>query len=68
MDSLQAIPNTSRAESNHLFGELLVSKGLLSHKELEEVLAAQREQGGRLGEVLLRLKILNNEDITSALA
>ncbi len=68
MDSLQAIPNTSRAESNHLFGELLVSKGLLSHKELEEVLTAQREQGGRLGEVLLRLKILNNEDVTSALA
>jgi len=68
MDSLQAIPNTSRAENNHLFGELLVSKGLLSHKELEEVLAAQREQGGRLGEVLLRLKILNNEDVTSALA
>jgi len=68
MDSTRAISNTTREENNLLFGELLVSKGLLSHKELDEVLVAQREQGGRLGEVLLRLKMLNHEDITSALA
>jgi len=68
MDSARAIPNTSRAENNLLFGELLVSKGLLSPEELADVLSTQREQGGRLGEVLLRLKMLNHEDITSALA
>ncbi len=68
MDSTRAIPDTSQIENNLLFGELLVSKGLLSPEELDEVLSAQREQGGRLGEVLLRLKMLNHEDVTRALA
>ena len=51
-----------------VFGELLVSKGLLSREELIEALNEQREQGGRLGEVLLRLKMLSEEDVTLALA
>jgi type IV pilus assembly protein PilB len=51
-----------------LFGELLVSKGLLSHEELAEVLNEQRKKGGRLGEALLRLKMLSDEDVTMALA
>ena len=55
-------------ETNLLLGELLVSKGLLSHEELVEALNEQREQGGRLGEVLLQLKMLNEEDVTHALA
>ena len=68
MDSMQSIPDISRTANNHFFGELLVSKGLLSEEKLAEVLAEQREQGGRLGEVLLRLKMLNHEDVTRALA
>jgi type IV pilus assembly protein PilB len=59
---------TPKTKSDHLFGELLVSKGLLSHEELVEVLNEQRKQGGRLGEVLLRLKMLSDEDVTMALA
>jgi type IV pilus assembly protein PilB len=59
---------TFKTKADHLFGELLVSKGLLSREELVEVLNEQREQGGRLGEVLLRLKMLSDEDITLALA
>ncbi len=54
--------------TNLLFGELLVSKGLLSREELINALSEQREHGGRLGEVLLRMKILSEEDITLALA
>ena len=53
---------------DHLFGELLVSKGLLSREELAEAVNEQRDQGGRLGEVLLRRKMLSEEDITLALA
>jgi type IV pilus assembly protein PilB len=68
MDSTQSIPDISKTESNPLFGELLVSKGLLSEEKLAEVLKEQREQGGRLGEVLLRLKMLDREDVTRALA
>jgi type IV pilus assembly protein PilB len=55
-------------QSNLLFGELLVAKGLLSPEDLLEVLDEQREHGGRLGEVLLRLKMLNDEDVTQSLA
>jgi len=68
MDSAQAIPNISRMEANPLFGELLVSKGLISEEKLAEVLDEQREQGGRLGEVLLRLKMLDRGEVTRALA
>jgi len=57
-----------RTRADFLFGELLVSRGLLSRGELVEALNEQREQGGRLGEVLLRLKMLSDEDVTLALA
>ncbi|MBN1391930.1 MAG: Flp pilus assembly complex ATPase component TadA [Sedimentisphaerales bacterium] len=53
---------------DRLFGELLVSKELLSREELMKALDEQRERGGRLGEVLLRLGMLSEEDITLALA
>ncbi|MHC4354586.1 MAG: GspE/PulE/PilB domain-containing protein [Planctomycetota bacterium] len=59
------VPDTKTAL---LFGELLVSKGLLSEDELLEVLIKQREQGGRIGEVLLRHKMLNDRDVIAALA
>ena len=51
-----------------LFGELLVSKGLLERGKLLEALERQGQEGGRLGEVLLRLKMVSGEDITVALA
>jgi type IV pilus assembly protein PilB len=57
-----------KTQTDLLFGELLVSKGLLTRPELVEALNDQRENGGRLGEVLLRLKKLKDEDITCALA
>ncbi len=68
--STKTISNAPKAElqANLPFGELLVSKGLISRKELEKVLKEQSKQGGRLGEVLLRLEKLNHEDVTRALA
>jgi type II secretion system protein E len=58
----------SEPKTNLFFGELLVSKGLLSHRELTEALNEQRSSGGRLGEVLLRLKMLHERDVAKALA
>lgn len=66
--SAQTISDIPEVEANLPFGELLVSKGLLSREELEKVLNEQSKQGGRLGEVLLRLDKLNHEDVTLALA
>lgn len=68
MESVQTISKIPESQESLFFGELLVAKGLLSREELLNVLNQQREQGGRLGEVLLRLKMLNDEDITSALS
>jgi len=68
MDSPRPPSNIPKTQANLLFGELLVAKGLLSPEELLEVLTEQRERGGRLGEVMLRLNMLNDEDVTQALA
>jgi type IV pilus assembly protein PilB len=68
MDSAQKVTGGSTKEASLLFGELLVAKGLLEPEELAEVLDAQRERGERLGEVLLRLNMLKDEDVTHALA
>ena len=68
MDGAQTISSVPDTQTALLFGELLVSKGLLSEEELLEVLSRQREQGGRIGEVLLRHKMLNDKDVIAALA
>lgn len=68
MVSGETILDTAKTRAGILFGEFLVSKNLLSRDGLIEALNKQREQGGRLGEVLLQLKMLNDEDVTYALA
>ncbi|HEY5138320.1 MAG TPA: ATPase, T2SS/T4P/T4SS family, partial [Methylococcales bacterium] len=65
MESGQNVANT---EMSLLFGEWLVSKGLLPPSDLAEALDEQHRSGGKLGEVLLRLKILGENDITAALS
>jgi len=59
---------TSEKKSNMRFGELLLSKGLLNNTDLTEALNEQRNRGGRLGEVLIRLKMLSDDAVKSALA
>jgi len=60
--------STHKAKTEVLFGEFLVSKNLISRDELTKALEEQRENGGRLGEALLRLKTLSDEQVTLALA
>lgn len=68
MVAIKDISKISKKRANLLFGELLISKGLLSQRGLIEALNEQRNRGGRLGEVLLRLKMLNDEKVTGCLA
>jgi type IV pilus assembly protein PilB len=51
-----------------LFGESLISKGLITRRNLTEALMEQRINGGRLGEVIHLLKILPEEKIARSLA
>ena len=50
-------------------GLILLSRGWISHRELQEALAAQRRaQEGRIGEWLHRLHGISEETIAKALA
>jgi len=68
MESTQVLSNPTPKRGEQLFGEFLVSHGLLTRRELTEALIEQRDNGGRLGEVLTRLKMLNSKDVANALA
>jgi len=69
VEPTQAIMNTATStRTGLLFGEFLVSKGLLTRRELSKALSEQQKDGERVGEVLLRLKMLSDEDVTCALA
>ncbi|MFC1782854.1 GspE/PulE family protein [Planctomycetota bacterium] len=59
---------TSSLKVSLRFGEWLVEKGLLNHRKLTEALSEQQVNGGRLGDVLRRLKMLDEDLVTQALA
>ena len=50
-----------------MLGQMLVSAGKLSERDLERALVAQREMGGLLGEVLVRLGLVAEMDVVTAL-
>jgi general secretion pathway protein E len=60
------LPNVSVTRPR--LGEILREKFHLSELKLEEALAYQQEKGGRLGEVLLHLRALREEQVLEALA
>lgn len=61
-------PKTVNTETSLLFGEWLVNKGVISHRKLCEALMEQNQNGGRIGEVLMRLNLVAEGDMTRALA
>jgi hypothetical protein len=59
----------SRAsESWRQLGEILVSRGFVTHEQLEQALARQRETGERLGEALVEQGILSKFELAGSLA
>jgi type IV pilus assembly protein PilB len=68
MKSAQETTDTPKLKTTHLFGEFLVSKGLLTRLQLGKALDEQRRYGGRLGEALVRLGMMTEEQVTQALA
>jgi type IV pilus assembly protein PilB len=47
---------------------MLVKAGVITHEQLESALNAQRDQGGRLGLNLVRMNLINEEDLNSYLS
>ena len=50
------------------FGELLVKSGKITQAQLQEALALQKEQGGRLGSNLVKLGFLTDRQLVESLS
>lgn len=68
MISTSDISQASGRKEKVRFGELLLSKGLLNRRELTEALNEQRSRGGRIGEIIVKLRMVSDEDVRIALA
>ena len=56
------------AKDNYLrLGEFLLREGIITASQLEKAVITQRQEGGRLGEVLVRLEIVKEGQILAAL-
>lgn len=49
-------------------GQMLVKAGVITREQLESALNAQRDQGGRLGLNLVRMNLINEEDLNNYLS
>ncbi len=65
---MEETPKTIESGQRLPFGEWLVDKNQLTHRQLHEVLSEQQQNGGRLGQVLCKLKMLDDESVTRSLA
>ncbi len=48
-------------------GEVLLERGIISQKELEKALAHQKERGGLMGQILIQLSFITEEELALAL-
>ena len=48
-------------------GEVLLERGIITRKQLEEALAEQQARGGLIGAVLIRLQMVTEEEVALAL-
>ncbi|MFH1858060.1 MAG: ATPase, T2SS/T4P/T4SS family, partial [Candidatus Omnitrophota bacterium] len=48
-------------------GEILVREGVITEDQLQKAIQLQKSERGRIGEVLIRLKLVNEKDIALAL-
>lgn len=56
-----------RKTVNKQLGEILIERGIISRTQLEDALKAQKENGLLLGEALVTLQYVSEEDIVQAL-
>ncbi len=68
MDKIKLENFTGPTETDTKLGELLVREELLTPEKLETALAIQRQQGGRLSEVLRTQGMVKAEDLSAVLS
>lgn len=59
---------TGSADKKKRLGDMLVQDGLLNQKQLDEAVDIQRTKGGRLGDILVGLKLSTEDQILAAMA
>ena len=57
-----------RKINNKPLGELLLDRGIINQSQLDQSLDLQREKGGLIGEILVELGFVKEDDIAQALA
>ncbi len=66
-----ALPNKDTAISNKgvylRLGEVLLQENIISRAQLEKAVSAQKKEGGRLGEILINLGMVNEEQLVIAI-
>jgi len=60
--------DTGYSKDIRLFGDFLVSKGLLNRMDLEKALKEWRRGGGQFGDILVKHKMVSDKDLRCALA
>lgn len=58
----------STVKSNKKFGQLLLESGLITSAQLDEALLCQKEAGGRIGEVVVKLGFINEAQLQEVVA
>ena len=49
------------------FGEILLQQGLITEEQLEKAVETQKEEGGRIGEIFIKLGFIKEDEMISAL-
>lgn len=57
-----------RKKIDKSLGEILIERGLISESQLKQALEAQKEEIGLIGEVIVRLGFIKEEDIAYAIS
>ena len=60
--------NIRTEAKRRLFGQILKDKGFATENQIQEALAIQKQKGGLIGDILVSLHYLNNEQIMLALS
>jgi type IV pilus assembly protein PilB len=55
-------------KENQLFGDWLIQQECITSEQLDAALADQKKNGGRIGQSLVRLKVLSDGELTKQLA